>query len=396
MADLDAIEVAGSCLLFLLVFGMSATVDINALCAQTKNIKAIFTGVFLQFFILPMLGFSVVKILDLNEAMGVTLLVVTSSPGGSYSNWWCSMFNADLALSVTMTAVSTLLSAVMLPLNLFVYAKYSYDDDIVHNLDWVSLFVSLVVVIGAIALGLFCSAKIYSHRFNVIANKLGNLAGISLVIFSATMSHSGEGDSRIWNKEWKFYVGVSAPCIVGLAFANVFTTMFRLKKPERVTVSIECCYQNVGIATSVALAMFEGNDRAEAMGVPLFYGFVEAFILGIYCIVAWKSGWTKAPSDASFWNVMYMSYEVLIAETTELQEVEVSLSRCDSDVESVTKCGTTLFAYHDMNVSMTGASRRSHLKKEPSGIDPTTPKIGNVKHVSENQISEVSETRIMS
>jgi len=312
-----------------------------------------------------------------------------------YIRRWCSMFNADLALSVTMTAISTLLSAIMLPLNLFIYAKYSYEDDIVHNLDWLSLFISLVVVIGAIAFGLFCSAKIHSHRFNVIANKLGNLAGISLVIFSATMSHTGGGDSRIWNRDWKFYVGVAAPCFVGLTFANIFTTMFRLKKPERVTVSIECCYQNVGIATSVALTMFEGKDLSEAMGVPLFYGFVEAFILGIYCIVAWKVGWTKAPSNVLFWNVIYLSYEVLVAETTELQEVEVSLSRCDSDIESVTKCGTTLFAYYDIN-NFSQGSRRTHLKKEPSGMNTKNPSVGNVNNLLERQYSDINEPKIMS
>ena len=86
MLDL-LIELAGNLLLFLLVFGMSATVDIKCMLTQIKNHKALLTGVFLQFLILPLLGFLVVKVLDLNEAMGVTLLVVTSSPGGSYSNW---------------------------------------------------------------------------------------------------------------------------------------------------------------------------------------------------------------------------------------------------------------------------------------------------------------------
>mgnify|MGYP006151673057 CR=1 FL=1 len=84
---LDFITLAGNLLLFALVFGMSATVDIKALVAQMKNKKAILTGCFLQFGILPLLGFIVVKTLQLNETMGITLLVVTSSPGGSYSNW---------------------------------------------------------------------------------------------------------------------------------------------------------------------------------------------------------------------------------------------------------------------------------------------------------------------
>ena len=74
-------------LLFFLVFGMSATVDIHMLVAQLRNAKAILMGVFLQFCILPLCGFLVVKFFELERSVGISLLVVTSSPGGSYSNW---------------------------------------------------------------------------------------------------------------------------------------------------------------------------------------------------------------------------------------------------------------------------------------------------------------------
>jgi predicted Na+-dependent transporter len=88
-------EIAGNVLLFFLVFGMSATVDIYCMVAQLKNIKAIMMGVFLQFVVLPICGFLVVKFIELDRATGISILVVTSSPGGSYSNWWCSMFNGE-------------------------------------------------------------------------------------------------------------------------------------------------------------------------------------------------------------------------------------------------------------------------------------------------------------
>ena len=80
-------EIGSYILLFALVFGMSATVDIGNLKKQLSNKNALLTGIFLQFVALPFLGFAVVKALGMNSAMGITLLVVTSSPGGSYSNW---------------------------------------------------------------------------------------------------------------------------------------------------------------------------------------------------------------------------------------------------------------------------------------------------------------------
>lgn len=80
-------DIVGNVLLFFLVFGMSATVDMSSLRAQLKNCRALLTGMFLQFAILPVLGFMMVKLLKLNDTLGIMLLVVTSSPGGSFSNW---------------------------------------------------------------------------------------------------------------------------------------------------------------------------------------------------------------------------------------------------------------------------------------------------------------------
>ena len=90
----------GNAFLFFLIYGLSATVDFSNFKTQIKNKRAIGTGIFLQFIILPLLGFLVVKVLDLDEIYGVTLLIITSSPGGAYSNWsvlqnWSIDFNLD-------------------------------------------------------------------------------------------------------------------------------------------------------------------------------------------------------------------------------------------------------------------------------------------------------------
>lgn len=83
-------EVGSNFLLFFLVFGMSATVNIDKLRKQLGNRYALLTGISLQFVILPFVGFMVVRIFNFPPAVGITLLVVTSSPGGSYSNWCVS------------------------------------------------------------------------------------------------------------------------------------------------------------------------------------------------------------------------------------------------------------------------------------------------------------------
>lgn len=321
-------------LLFFLVFGMSATVDIPRMKKQMRNRSALLIGIALQFLILPFVGFVIVRLLNLSAPLGITLLVVTSSPGGSYSNWWCSLFNAELALSVTMTGLSTALSVFMLPLNLSIYVSSIYDGDVVQSLNWFSLILSLIVVITGIVSGVLSSAWQNSTRFNLRANQMGNLAGVSLVVYSALVSSSSQ-DASLWSQDPSFYIGVSLPAIFGVLIASQLASRADLEKPERVAVAVEACYQNTGIATSVAITMFEGADQATAIGVPLFYGIVEMVVLAIYCIACWKMGWTKAPADENLCTVIGTSYEVENARTDSPNAIEVVHGQGEEDLDNM-------------------------------------------------------------
>ena len=180
---------------------------------------------------------------------------------------------------------------------------------------------ALGIVILAIFSGLYASSQYQSAEFHLRMNHMGNFAGISLVIFSAIMSNS-HAEARIYNRDLQFYLGVAAPCVLGLLIASGIGWSLKLVKPEIVTVGIECAYQNVGIATSVAISMFNNEAQAKAVAVPFYYGSVEALLLLIYCLICWKLGWTKAPADVSFWKMIYTSYEVLQTDHTEEEDAD--------------------------------------------------------------------------
>ena len=317
-------EALGTSLLFLLVFGMSGTVQIKSLQKQMRNARALCIGLAMQFVISPAIGFAVVKICGLPQEIGIMLLVITSSPGGSYSNWWCSLFNAELALSVTMTTLSTLLSVVLLPTNLVLYTRWTYSPAVVKSLDWSALMISLVTVISGIAGGLLASyvASVRGRTalFRTRANRIGNVAGILLIVLSFTVSSTDQNTS-LWDRDLKFYIGCALPAVLGVCMATYLAKKAQLEPPEQVAVAVESCYQNTGIATSVALTLYKGNQLAEAIGVPLYYGIVEATLLAIYCLICWKLGWTKAPANESFCVVLYHSYEV---DDEELRQEELA------------------------------------------------------------------------
>lgn len=118
-------------LLYVLVTGLAGTVDTASFWEKFRGPgkASIAIGVGCQFVLLPLLGFAAVNVFDVHAVVAVMLMVTTSSPGGSYSNWWCSLCNADLALSVAMTTVSSMASAFMLPLNIFLYVTVLYDRE---------------------------------------------------------------------------------------------------------------------------------------------------------------------------------------------------------------------------------------------------------------------------
>ena len=162
----------------------------------------------------------------------------------------CSTFNADLSLSVAMTTVSSLMSIGMLPANLLLYSWLAYgnneEESLLEALDFGSIFVSLGIVLGAIISGLAAGYKWDNARFHELANKLGSISGLCLILFGLFVSSGGgeDGESNFLSYGWAFYIGVAFPCLVGIALANIISRSLRLSPPETVAISIECCYQN--------------------------------------------------------------------------------------------------------------------------------------------------------
>lgn len=126
-----------------------------------------------------------------------------------------------------------------------------------------------------------------------------------------------------------------------MCLINIMSQIFlrSLDSIARRTVAIEAAYQNVGIATSVALSMFNGADLSDAMGVPFFYGITEMIIISIYCILAWKSDWTKASPDDSLFTVLTKSYEVSTSLYSTQSENDQSSAQAkrDPDLEHAIK-----------------------------------------------------------
>ena len=78
--------------------------------------------------------------------------------------------------------------------------------------------------------------------------------------------------------------------------------------------------------------MFSGDDLQEALRVPVVYGFVEIFAIGIYLLIFWKLGWSKAPKNEKCCTVITKSYELHEEEEAAEEESEEVV---DEQIETI-------------------------------------------------------------
>jgi len=301
MADVSSpwwLAILGDVLLFFIFFGLTGDVDLRGLLRKftdSHQRRGLLAGVIGQFLILPLLGFLVVKAFRMPDVQGITLLVVASSPGGAFSNWWCSMYNADLALSIAMTTTSTLLSLVFLPLNTFLYITLAFGVNV--PIHYSQLAIAVVIVLAGTGSGVTLAHYVPRARF--VMHCVGNGAALLSLVGSMFLSGEGAHTAPVWHRPLAFYLPITTMCVLGLLCGLLLATAVRLAKPERVALTIEIMYQNVAIAAGSAVTMFaRQEDVADAIGVPLYYGAVSGTILVVFCNVMWKCGWTLAPASA--------------------------------------------------------------------------------------------------
>lgn len=247
-----------------------------------------------QFGLLPMLGYLCATYFGLEAPIGTALITTTASPGGAYSNWWCSVMNGDLALSLAMTTVSTLFAGIFMPMNLIFWTNLAYSSS--PNLQISKLLVNVGLAILGIATGTtisHCRPKL-RNTMNVI----GNIAGLCLIVFGAVFSSR---DDPLWDKTGTFYLAVAMPCCIGLVAAFVLSFINPwLSRPEAVSITVETVYQNTGLALSICLATFPANLRGKVAGVPLYYSVIQVILLPLFLTISWKLGFTYCPSSESF------------------------------------------------------------------------------------------------
>ncbi|QOR47238.1 bile acid:sodium symporter family protein [Trueperella pecoris] len=261
-------------LLSIIMFGMGLTLTLPDFALVLSRPLPILFGVLAQYVIMPLVAIALTQLLNLPTAVAVGVILVGAAPGGTSSNVISYLAKADVALSVTMTAVSTLLAPIMTPLLVQWLAGTYMDIDggamaysIVKTvvIPVVAGLVLRVIIPGIIdkilpVLPWISTFGICGVVVGVVPGSAGAFATAGLAIFAAVISHNLFG----------YLLGYLAGKAVGFD-SRVCRTM-----------SVEVGMQNSGLAATLAKGYFTPETALPAVIFSVWHNLSGAFLSMFY------------------------------------------------------------------------------------------------------------------
>jgi BASS family bile acid:Na+ symporter len=245
-------------LLGIVMFGMGLTLKPNDFKVVFSRPKDVIIGCIAQFTIMPLLAFLLTKIFNLPTELAVGVILVGTCPGGTSSNVMTFLSKGDVALSVGMTAVSTILAPFLTPLLTLLFAGAKVDVNIV------SMFLSIVqVVILPIVLGF-----IINHFFSKITQQIVEILPLisTTAIVAIVAAVVSANSAKILTSGLLIIAVVICHNVCGYLLGFGIGKALKLDTTKCRAISIEVGMQNSGLATSLAATHFAQYPLATIPG----------------------------------------------------------------------------------------------------------------------------------
>ena len=263
-------------LLMVVMFGMGLTLSLDDFKLVFTHPKDILIGCLAQFTIMPLLAIMLGKLFHLDAALLAGVVLVGTCPGGTSSNVITYLSKGDVALSVGMTSVNTLLAPVLTPAITYFLLKTTV------TVDPISMFLSIVkVVIVPIALG-FIVNKVFGKVTRRLIKVLPSVSVVAIcLIVAAVVSHNAE---KILNTGMVVFAVVILHNLLGYACGLAVGKLLHLSVPKAKALSIEVGMQNSGLATSLAGTAFPNLAMATVPGAifSVWHNISGAILANIY------------------------------------------------------------------------------------------------------------------
>ena len=263
-------------LLGVIMFGMGLTLRADDFRIVFSRPKDVIIGCLAQFTVMPLLAWLLARVFALDEALTVGVVLVGCCPGGTASNVITSLAKGDLALSVGMTGVSTLLAPVLTPLLVLLLAGKTVDVDVVGMLLSILWVVILPIVAGLIVKRLWPRQTTAATAYLPALSSLA-ICAIVLIVIAANAQ-------KLLSSGLVVMLVVMLHNVGGLAIGYVVGTVLGMSAAKRKAVSIEVGMQNSGLASSLATLHFATYPMATIPGAifSVWHNLSGAIVARIY------------------------------------------------------------------------------------------------------------------
>jgi bile acid:Na+ symporter, BASS family len=261
-------------LLGMVMFGMGMTLTGRDFLNVLRRPFPVFLGVTLQFLLMPFAAWALARGAGLAPQLAVGLILVGCSPGGTASNVICYLARGDVALSITLTTVSTLLAVVATPLLTLIYAGETVPVPALDILFTVFKIIFLPVTLGVMVNHFFHGALAPVRQ---VFPLLSVLSIVLIIMIIVALNHDSLASVAS---------GVATVVIlhnaIGLLGGYWLPRWLGRDKRECRTLAIEVGMQNSGLAVALAVKYFSTTAALPGALFSIWHNLSGSLLAGIW------------------------------------------------------------------------------------------------------------------
>ena len=227
--------------------------------------KALIIGLVNQMILLPLITFIIILFINLPSEMAVGMMILSCCPGGVTSNMLTKIAKGDTALSISYTAIISIITVFTLPLIVGLSMQYFMGSN-APNISILSLGLTMFFITTIpVSIGLFINTKYHnlSISFLPIANKISSILFIIIIVGAL----ASEWDAFVNN------LNLLGPAIILLIFLMLFIgytsgKLFSLNKKKSITIAIESGIQNATVGITIGNLILNQESGLSILSLP--------------------------------------------------------------------------------------------------------------------------------
>jgi BASS family bile acid:Na+ symporter len=271
--------------LMIIMTGMGLSLTINDFKRVVKFPKAVFVGLINQIILLPIIAYLLIGFFEVDTSIAIGIMILSACPGGPTSNLLTHLAKGDTALSVTLTAINSLITIVTIPLIVNFSLQEFGGNDLQVDAPILKIAGSLVAII-AVPLAIGMSLNKYKTSLASKLDKPVKIASIAILAIIIVGLAIKEKDQLMHylQESWMIILALNVTTmVIGFITAKIARLSFK----QAITICLESGNQNGTLAIHVAVASLARPDFAIAGAI---YSLTMYFTASIPIWISSKRG----------------------------------------------------------------------------------------------------------